>query len=383
VSGGSSTWRGFAAAAALVGVLAAVWLAPAGGAESRGIFGNDPHGRLVSCNFSPDTGTLLVTIRQERLRIRLPRGLPDRIRRQIRESISVLVGGSATIQRRGDQIAVLQGQDFLYGEGAESAPLPCGGGATVDQVEEIRVRRGKNARSADLLLDLGFGVLGPGATDEGDGSSEIELTADLGPGYLFVRMTRGADPVASSDQGGTKAINLNAGEAVADADLIVGRRTEVAVDGAGAGDQLTATGVPGGPFTPFGEVPIALGGGQGSDTLIGGEGSQGLYGLAGRDRIDAGAGPDFVMARERAPDNVDCGPGRDVVVISSKPDRIRDCELRLSVRELFEVEREVEEVPADEPVAAGRTKARVARAASAWRRFRVVTWLSDRGHHRR
>ena len=53
----------------------------------------------------------------------------------------------------------------------------CGSPPTVDAIDSVAIELGKHAQSADLHLDLRYGMLAPGATDEGDGGSEIELEA--------------------------------------------------------------------------------------------------------------------------------------------------------------------------------------------------------------
>jgi Ca2+-binding RTX toxin-like protein len=59
----------------------------------------------------------------------------------------------------------------------------------------------------------------------------------------------------------------------------------------------------------------------------GGSGSDGISGGFGSDRIEAGAGADFIYALGK-PDVIDCGPGRDVVVVSGRGHRLTGCELK-------------------------------------------------------
>jgi RTX calcium-binding nonapeptide repeat (4 copies) len=69
---------------------------------------------------------------------------------------------------------------------------------------------------------------------------------------------------------------------------------------------------------------LRAGAGRDRDSLSGGRGGDRLFGNAGRNRIDAGRGIDFVRAgggrdrvrvRDRSPDTVDCGRGRDRVIV--------------------------------------------------------------------
>jgi RTX calcium-binding nonapeptide repeat (4 copies) len=73
----------------------------------------------------------------------------------------------------------------------------------------------------------------------------------------------------------------------------------------------------------------------GADRLRGRGGGDLLLGDAGRDRIkpgkafdeiQAGDGRDSIRARDRGPDLIDCGPGRDRVVVDRVEDGVFDCE---------------------------------------------------------
>jgi len=58
-----------------------------------------------------------------------------------------------------------------------------------------------------------------------------------------------------------------------------------------------------------------------------GQGSLSLKGGGGRDRIDAGAGDDFVGSVDGAADRVSCGTGRDTAIVDSNDRVAGGCEL--------------------------------------------------------
>lgn len=93
---------------------------------------------------------------------------------------------------------------------------------------------------------------------------------------------------------------------------------------AGGGDDRVAGG--GGDDEIWGGAgDDTLGGGEGDDSLLGGDGADRLTGGSDDDRISGGAGPDRVFARDRKPDRVNCGGGRDVARLD-RIDRRRSCE---------------------------------------------------------
>lgn len=285
----------------------------------------------VSCTFDAERGTLSVRLRDERIDLRLPPGLPPEIREQLREDFKdYREPGHATIQRRAEDIVVLgsnrSGSRFDGSNGR--APVACAGGVpTVTNTDTIRVRKGVRAERANLTIDLTYGRLEPGLTDEGDGSSEIELDGAVGEGRVAVRMTRGADPVTLAQDGAGTTLNLNAAELTADDDLAVAEEGRISVDGAGAADAVELT---------SGDAQaelrgLRLTGGQGDDLLRSGDGVDRLFPGTGRDRVEAGSGSDLVVAFESAPDRIDCGGGMDVVLTRDNPRHgFHDCEFKLS-----------------------------------------------------
>ena len=170
------------------------------------------------------------------------------------------------------------------------------GTATVTTTDIVQMT---GAAGATLTIDLSGGPFAPGATDEGDGSSEIELTVELEGAaetglHIGVAGTEGADHVlvGRRDIPGTfftDAIDLNADETVLDADVYTqnGMWADVTVDGLGGDDDLR------GYFPCDGDdgvlpafFPVTIDAGPGDDTLgwwaYGGE----LNGGEGRDLID-------------------------------------------------------------------------------------------------
>jgi Ca2+-binding RTX toxin-like protein len=107
------------------------------------------------------------------------------------------------------------------------------------------------------VIDLGGGAFAPGATDEGDGSSEIELHLNLGansvgfpePPDLLVLGSPGTDRVSVASAGGfgLPVVNLNAGGPTTDADFDVDfsgvpPETYVEVRTLGGADELKSAG---------------------------------------------------------------------------------------------------------------------------------------------
>ena len=298
----------------------------------------------VTCKMRPGAHLLEVTARDRRERVdvvELPPGISPEVRRDTDRLIDM--PASVTIERRIDEITVIDDTERLptslvpatfYGPDTGGI-RSCGPRPTVTSTDAIDVRLGRHAESADLLLDLRYGRLEPGFTDEGDGSSELEIDARLGFGTASVRMTRNTDQVAVAKPPtatpGPGVVNLNSDEPASDADLTVGRRAFLLVDGGGGDDALSSTG---GEGDPDEVIPAVLVGGQGADVLTGGGGSDALVGGPGRNLIDAAGGHDAVIASGRARDRIDCGPGRDFVFLLGGEQRLRNCERALTPREL-------------------------------------------------
>jgi len=180
----------------------------------------------------------------------------------------------------------------------------CGSPPTVDAVDSVAIDLGRHAQSANLHLDLRYGMLAP---------------------------------VGTARQPGRTRLNLNAAEASPDADLALGHKSPVLIDAGGGDDLLTSTG---GPDDPDLEVPLALKGGEGDDTLIGGDGTDSLIDGPGDDRFKAGPGTDGVISVGHGRDHVDCGPGFDLALVSSTAG-VRHCEQVLRPEDVdgFDIDR--------------------------------------------
>lgn len=278
----------------------------------------------VTCSLEASGQRLDVRLRNAKEEIDLGRlpGVPDRIERQLQRDLGSFPA-AVEIERRIDAITVVDRTESRFAE-AELDPFDFGFGEdracrvrpAVTATDSIRLRLGRHSERANLLLDLRYGRLEPGITDEVDGGSEIEIDARLGYGEAAVRLTRDADALAverpeTTREPGRVRVNLNAGETVADHDLVLGRHSGLAVLGAGGDDLMSSAG---GRGDPDELAPPTLAGGQGTDTLIGGSGSELLWGGPGVDSIDAGPGFDAIAVLERAVDVLDCGPGRDIVI---------------------------------------------------------------------
>jgi Ca2+-binding RTX toxin-like protein len=154
-------------------------------------------------------------------------------------------------------------------------------GATVLTTETIEVD-GTAEDGDGLEVSLLGGPLAPGRTDEGDGSSEIEI-ATQAVGELWLRGSSGADAIVVSGP----SVNLNADEAVPDQDLVFGDMdlgSQLLAWTRGGDDRIAFDGGPDGPSAfPFAWVWTGLG----NDALF-------PDASAGEEHLVAGAGRDVV-----------------------------------------------------------------------------------------
>lgn len=147
------------------------------------------------------------------------------------------------------------------------------GAATVMNTDTILVQ----ASAGDqVTIHLGGGPFAPGATDEGDGSSEIEIDVMGGGGAspIIVQGSSANDHIVAGTESGPAlrgalhdAVNLNADETPADADLtyVAGSIGTLFVSGVG-GDDLVATTGWGGAFGPY-DSALSFRGGAGDDRV--------------------------------------------------------------------------------------------------------------------
>lgn len=200
---------------------------------------------------------------------------------------------------------------------------------TVGTVDTISV----SART-EFRIDLRGGPLAPGFTDEGDGSSEIEIEAKFGrAGGLRVMGSRGRDKIFMGDRNGAHAINLNGRERKRDADVSVeGGYPALSVISRNGNDLISARGGAGfgGPLSW--QTTISSGSGRdrikGSSKrdLIGtGPGADRIAPGKGVDRIRSQAGVDRLRLRDGERDFAQCGSGEDRVKTDRK-DRVVGCD---------------------------------------------------------
>lgn len=199
-----------------------------------------PAGAAAVCAFDPTTGIVTVTL---------------------------AASEAATISRMADAIA-LDG-------------VACGT-ATVTTTDTIQVTG--TGPSDEVTIDLSGGAFAPGLTTETDGGdSEIEFVVDLGSGTpigaVHLLGGAGSDAITIGDAG----VNLNAAEAVGDADVTFTNPVTLDVDGGAGDDTLSAAG---GGGTGAALAGVTLHGGDGDDVLSGASGGDVLMGDAGTDTVD-------------------------------------------------------------------------------------------------
>ena len=161
-----------------------------------------------------------------------------------------------------------------------------------------------------VAIDLSGGAFVPGVTDEGDGSSEIEIEIQLGGAAIgmfdqvHISGTAGADMFTADGL----AANLNADEATADDDLSVSGDGELELLGDEGNDEIVLAGY--GDLGP--EIPKIARGGPGDDRLLGDLNDSLLDGGPGRDVADYSPA-DFPMTVNWEVDNswVFGAPGLD------------------------------------------------------------------------
>ncbi len=262
---------------------------------------------------------------------------------------------SVTFQRFGSQIAVLTGSSLdeyedYYGD--SQILIPCSGGTpTVDNTDHVTVLQSPGAEFGIVTIDESAGPLGPGATTESDGSSEIEFSVSL-PGRLSFLAAGGTDASESFQMGmlpsGAAGLNMNA-EGSADPDVDVAGVSAIIVFAQGGNDQVTGMGGPGfvsplrgvfgsahgGPGNDLlqaGPRGSFFDGDEGHDRLVGSPHEDDLDGGEGKDTIRAGGGNDDIDALDRKKDRVICGSGKKDRALVDLGDRIKGCERGRRIR---------------------------------------------------
>jgi serralysin len=268
---------------------------------------------------------------------------------------------SVTFQRFGNQIAVLTGSSLSdgyeddYYSGDSQILIPCSGGTpTNENVDHVSVIQSPRGEFGSVTIDESAGPFAPGATPEGDGSSEIEFGLNL-PGRLSSVGIKGGDGPEAVQIGtlpsGAPGANLNAQEdgASPDVDVEAPGTREFEVDAEGGDDSVTGMGGPGfaGPlrnafvfaqgglgkdFLQAGPLGAALGGDEGRDVLVGSGREDVLEGGSGKDKMFGGHGSDRMFAADGKKDLVICGSGRRDYVVDDLIDRSLHCERGRQVR---------------------------------------------------
>jgi Ca2+-binding RTX toxin-like protein len=201
-------------------------------------------------------------------------------------------------------------------------PRACTGGVpTVTSIDTIAI---SGSTGASFSIDLRGGPFVPGAEVEGDGSSEIEFTADLEAADVEVRGTGAAEVITAGQTPGGPAVDLNADEAEPDADLtFTGSGASLSIAGKGGADSIAGDG--GSGFTRGFRGDFEAAAGAGADLLVGTTGGDALKAGGGADTLRGLGGGDSIYARDSTVDRIACGPGSDLATVD-REDRARGCE---------------------------------------------------------
>jgi Ca2+-binding RTX toxin-like protein len=213
-------------------------------------------------------------------------------------------GNYARIQRDGTDIRV---SDALCLDGQVKA--------TLDNTDKVVVDDTSGGATTIGILLLGNGRFGPGATNEGDGTSEIEFSIDGGAGADTLQIVGGHNPdrwrLGETNSG--IGANLNAADEFgmgADSDVAATGINKVTVAPGDGDDNVSALGLP--PFGGPVDLPMELFGGDHDDTLVGGQVGDFFDGGTGTDTLHGGYGDD-VMRGDQGNDAFDGDDGLDVV----------------------------------------------------------------------
>jgi hypothetical protein len=193
----------------------------------------------------------------------------------------VLTGGAV-----GDTIDGKGGNDELDGG---AGPDSLGGGPGADRVDY-------SARTADVRVSLGAGLLSDGQAGEGDSVGSDVENVKTGAGDDLILAA--GDSAANVFHGGAGTDHLVGGAGPDEllgeegADLLEGGSGVDSLSGQGGDDRLGAG--DDGDFVDGGAGDDLLDGGAGDDIVNGREADDVLWGGAGSDRLAGGAGDDTV-----------------------------------------------------------------------------------------
>jgi Ca2+-binding RTX toxin-like protein len=230
---------------------------------------------------------------------------------------------SVVVTRSGDQIQLV----------VDNTEIPCGA-ATVANTDKVKVTGTGGSSDTFFANFLGVGEnvgrLGPGATAEPSGLSEIEIAFDVTPGnsvfppqgplplYFQYVGTRSQDKLTL----GAKGADLGSD---GDVDVTSSHSFQGAwVFGVGGGDLMTLGGGAG-SGAPF-SFPSQMDGANGKDRLTGGTSDDQITGGGGRDSLTGGLGNDTISANDGAGDDVDGGDGDDTAYVDGALDTVTNVE---------------------------------------------------------
>ena len=230
----------------------------------------------------------------------------------------------------------------------------------LDNIDSISINF-KRPKFGFVTIDASRSALGPGATREDDGSSEIEVTTGELRGSADISLGGGDDEV-TGEVTGEKSVGIT---------LTAGLDTDLDVRGAAAslslalGDGDDTYSEPPAPrrglFGPPSIVGFVSGdagrdllegtqnldffdGGTGADTITGGPGfdylidgddddsvagnggRDWLEAYGGRDDVEGGGGDDIIFANDSRRDRIDCGEDEDTALVDRRRDVYEGCE---------------------------------------------------------
>jgi Ca2+-binding RTX toxin-like protein len=171
--------------------------------------------------------------------------------------------------------------------------------AQIDNTDQIDISGPITNTLDGYVIDESGGRLGPGATLEPTGGSEIEVVAFTDGGVRGSLHVRGGEGPDTYKVGGTGNVDMG-GDGDSDFSITAGAN-EVKLVGAEGADTLTGSGF--GSTGPAG-VRVVLDGGANDDTLVGGNAGDQFLGGSGADTLRAvdnrldviSGGPDFDVA---------------------------------------------------------------------------------------
>ena len=230
--------------------------------------------------------------------------------------VAVTAGSSVVTIARG---AGMASSDILVYDGFVGGTTVACGGPTVTTTDTINLDETVAVQNTTFFLNVENGPLAPGATNEGDGSSEIEWTIDALGNFdedqlTLVGTVSPGNFRFGSGGPGINLGNLNGSEVAIDNDLTITSLEVLFLQGGEGNDTMTTDGtgiaMSAGP-SPARTVLDALGGddtlavgtafnnsivaGAGNDSLTGGPQTDSLRPGDGHDVADGGGGVDSVL----------------------------------------------------------------------------------------